>query len=341
MDPRISLSLLQAELQLANLRYQPNIAEQNAMNYERVRAELLRVRAELAIAKVNRERAANEVKRNFPLYQEKLVSEDIYDLSLKTRDAFQAEIDEKTKAVTELEGRLQQLRSLGDPQAAPTNQPLVELLARLDADQASAASNTGPITLLSPIDGMVSIIFRQSGEYVIDGEPLVTIHSPWAERVVGYLHQPYPIEPRVGLRVMITTRETRPKRFWSEITQVGAQVEVITNALAFIRQGSLVDVGLPVVVDLPPGTPIRPGELVDMMIKPGTGRANPQRPNPIQPDTRSPKSAIRQTSEARDPNPQTKEQMAGAPAGPTAANGSVTVSPDSGAQAERHQRPGG
>ncbi|MBN2505438.1 MAG: hypothetical protein JXQ71_01965 [Verrucomicrobia bacterium] len=126
VDPRVPLDLLQAELQLANLRYQPTPAEQNAMNYERVRADLLRTKAELAIAKVNRERADNEVRRNLPLYQEKLVSEDIYDLSVKTREACQAEIDEKTKAVAEMEERMRQWRNLGDPQSEPVNFTLLQ-----------------------------------------------------------------------------------------------------------------------------------------------------------------------------------------------------------------------
>ena len=270
VDPRVPLDLLQAELQLATMRYQPRLSEQNAMNYERVRADLLRTKAELAIAKVNRERADNEVRRNLPLYQEKLVSEDVYDLSAKARDAYQAEIDEKTKAVAEMESRMEQLRSLGDPQSAPVNEPLATLLTRLEATQANAASNFGPVTLLAPIDGMVSIIYRQSGEYVIEGEPLITIHSPWSERVVGYLRQPYPVEPHIGMRVQIKTRETRPKRFWSKIVQVGAQVVVITNALAFVKQGALVDVGLPIVVDVPPDVQVRPGEIVDLTIRPAS-----------------------------------------------------------------------
>lgn len=272
VDTRVPLDLLQAELQLANLRYQPQLAEQNAMSYERVRAELLRVRAELAIAKVNRNRADNDVRRNLPLYQEQLISEEVYDLSLQSRAAYQAEIDEKGKAVAEMESRLAQLRSLGDPGAAPSNAALTALLDRLEARQASTASNCGPLTLFAPIAGMVSIIFRQPGEYVIEGEPLISIHSPWSERVVGYLRQPYPVEPRVGLRVHVATRAMRPQRFWSEITQVGAQVEVITNLLAFVKQGALVDAGLPIVVDVPPGIHLRPGEVVDLVIQPASGR---------------------------------------------------------------------
>jgi multidrug resistance efflux pump len=271
-DPRAPLEMLRLELELARFRFQPNVAEQNAMNYERVRADLLRTKAELAVAKVNLERAQNEVQRNTPLYRERLVSEDLYDLSLKTREAFQAEVTEKTKAVQDMEERMEALRPLGDPQTGLAAAPLEALLGRLDAAQASAASNYGPLTLVAPFSGMATAVLRQQGEYVLDGEPLVAVDSLWSDRVIGYLRQPYPVEAQIGLPVKVTTRTHQRTQFWSTISQVGAQVEVITNALAFVRQGSLVDVGLPIVIDLPPQSRVRPGEIVDLWIKPTEAR---------------------------------------------------------------------
>lgn len=268
VDSRMLLDLLQSEVQLARLRFQPAVADQNAMNYERIRVELLRMKSELAIAKVNLQRAQNEVERNRPLYLEKLVSEDVYDLSLKTHEAFQAEVTEKTRGVEELERQMASLRSLGDPQVAPKDARLEALLERLEATQSLAASNWGPITLVAPISGMVAAISRQPGEYLMDGEPVLNVHSLWSDRVVGYLRQPYPVDPQVGLDVKITTRTRSRQQFWSSVAQVGAQVEVITNALAYVRQGALVDVGLPIIIEVPPAARIRPGEIVDLWIKP-------------------------------------------------------------------------
>jgi hypothetical protein len=67
----LPLDLLQVERQMARLRFQPSLAEQNAMNYEQVRVDLLRTKSEQAIAKVNLERAQNEVQRNTPLDHDK------------------------------------------------------------------------------------------------------------------------------------------------------------------------------------------------------------------------------------------------------------------------------
>ena len=90
------------------------------------------------------------------------------------------------------------------------------------------------------------------------------IQSQRSERVVGYLRQPYTIQPRVGMPVTVVTRERMPKRFEALVTEVGAQVEIITNALAYVRPGYLVDAGLPVIISIPEEAPIRPGEMVDL-----------------------------------------------------------------------------
>ncbi len=265
-DPRMPLELLQVELQLAKMRHEPSPGQQNAMDYQRVRVEFLRLKSELAVARVNLQRAENERKRNLPLYREKLLSEDLYDLSVQTRDALQAEVTEKERSVGDLEQRLEELRELGDPASPKTDDPLQRLLTRLEAAHARAASNWGPITLLAPVSGMVAPECRQAGEIIQEGEPVVGIQSVWSDRVVAFLRQPYPIDPEVGMRVTAVTRARSRQQFSLSITHIGAQVEVITNVLAFVRQGTLVDVGLPIVMDLPAHSRIRPGELVDLRI---------------------------------------------------------------------------
>jgi hypothetical protein len=116
------------------------------------------------------------------------------------------------------------------------------------------------------MSGVVSVIQRQAGEHVLEGEPLVGIQSLWARHVVGYLRQPYPVDPEVGQPVEVTTRTAQRRQFQSHIIHVGPQIETITNSLAFLRQGALVDSGLPIVVEIPDGVGIRPGEMVDLFL---------------------------------------------------------------------------
>jgi multidrug resistance efflux pump len=287
-DPQAALGLLQSQVQIARLRMEPSVAERNAMNFEQIRIDLLQVKTELAIAKVNLERAENEVRRATPLFQEKIVSEDVYDLSVKTRDMYQAEVRTKMEAVAEIEKQMTSLHAMGTPTALAPNDPMNLLLTQLEDARLATATNWGPIVLRAPISGMINIVHRRAGENVVEGEPLIVINSAWADRIVGYLRQPYAVDPQVGMSVHVATRDQKARKFWTEISQVGAQLETITNSLAFIKQGSLADAGLPIVVEIPKGIRIRPGESVDLAFRarPAGLPAGPTMPaTPEQPAT--------------------------------------------------------
>lgn len=266
VDARADFDLLRSLFEMARVRLQPSLAENNAMNFERIRVELLKTRSELAVARVKLELAERDVLRNTPLYKEKLVAEDIYELSVNARDALKAEVEEKAKASSEIEHRLEELRSIGEPDALSNASAIPEWLSQLEQAQASAASNLQPLTLLAPITGMTGVPLRQPGEFVLAGEPLLAINALRSDRVVAYLRQPYPLEPKVGMPARVTTR-TKPRQvFWSHIEQIGAHMEILTNSLAIVRPDALVDVALPVMLPVPDDITVRPGEIVDLLI---------------------------------------------------------------------------
>jgi multidrug resistance efflux pump len=264
-DFRAEFNQLSSQLGLARLRSQASLAQDNAMNYERIRIELLKTKSELAIARIKLEQAERDVARNTPLFREKLVAQDLYELGLNTRDALKAEVEEKGRAVAQIEARLVHLRPIGEPEAAPRDEA-AQVLAQLEEAQEAAARNLQPQILVAPIDGMLSLPFRQVGEAVPAGEPLASIDAVRADKVVAYLRQPYRFDPEVGMAVHVTTRTFQRQAFRSHIMQIGAQVEVLTNALAVYRPGNQVDAALPVFVPIPREINIRPGEVVDVII---------------------------------------------------------------------------
>lgn len=265
VDARSQLDLVQAGVQLARMRQQPSVADQNAMNFEQINVDLLRLRQELAVAKVSLERAQSVLQRNEILYKKKLVSEDAYELSLRDRDVAQTEVAETTKAIAAIEQRLHELRPLGVPGA--TNLPMTQLIGQLEEQLNNAETNWAPIVLTAPISGMVHMIHRQPGEYVGDGEYLLTIHSTRASHIIGYMRQPYRMEPEIGMPVQVLTRSTQRRQFQSIVRQVGAQMDYITNAVAYMKPAALVDTGLPILIDVPPHVNIRPGEVVDLVFQ--------------------------------------------------------------------------
>ena len=276
-DPRARLDLLRAEMDLAQMGQQPSVAQENAMNFERLRMEWWRTKSELAVARVNLERSESEARRYEPLFREQLISEDAYDLSVATRDALRAEVAQKSEAVEDIRRRLAALESIGVPPVAATNVPSNQVLETLRTRLENHGEDT---VLVAPAAGMVQSIFRHAGEHVVEGEPILVVNSLWSERIVGYLRQPYPVDPQVGLPVEVSTRDRTRREFNSEIIKVGAQVEIITNALAYLRPGALVDAGLPIVIALPEGIRIRPGELVDVRVRSARSSADASRAAP-------------------------------------------------------------
>jgi len=286
IEPQAELNLLQAELQLVRLRLEPALADRNAFDFERIRLDLLLQQQQLALAQVNLTRAESALRRNAALRQDQLVSEDLYELALRDRDLYRSQTNEIARTITQLDRRLTELSGVGESKTPGVNPEAALLVAKLEARLRNARDEMLPITLVAPISGIVHSVLRQNGEAVVEGEPLVLINSPRAERIVAFVRQPYSFTPRIGLPVEIVTRNPPRQRFLTQVSQVGAQLEAITNSLAFLVPGKLVDAGLQIVLPVPPELVIRPGEIVDVHVQ-GPSVANFfQRPVKLEATTR-------------------------------------------------------
>lgn len=267
IEPQAELDLLQAELQLVRLRLEPALADRNAFDFERIRLDLLLQQQQLALAQVNLTRAESALRRNAALRQDQLVSEDLYELALRDRDLYRSQTNEIARTITQLDRRLTELSGVGESKTPGVNPEAALLVAKLEARLRNARDEMLPITLVAPISGIVHSVLRQDGEAVVEGEPLVFINSPRADRIVAFVRQPYSFTPRIGLPVEIVTRNPPRQRFLTQVRQVGAQLEAITNSLALLAPGKLVDAGLQIVLPVPPELTIRPGEIVDVHVQ--------------------------------------------------------------------------
>ncbi len=261
-DPAAQMDLFQAQLQISRLTLEPSLVDRNAVNYEQLRFDALRLRSQLEMAKQNLGVSESMLPRHEAALKDKLISQDIYDETLRNRNFYRAEVEQTGKALKEIEERMQQLRPIAEASLTGTN--LVEqMVPHLEQQMSSVATNFNPITLTAPIGGEITLI-RQEGEFVRLGEPILQINSDRSDKIVAYLKQPIPFEPQVGMQVEVVTRNRNPLRFVTEVAQIGARVEVITNAIAYVPTGFLVDSGLPVILPVPPDVQVRPGEVVDV-----------------------------------------------------------------------------
>lgn len=265
-DTRAELDLLGSDLQIARLQLEPSLEEETQFNVDRIQLELLRLRSDHSVARVSLQRAEIELQRSKVLHEEKLLSDMAFELVEKARDLLVAEINEKERSIQILEKRTADLHRSASSRfpsnpAFGTNATHAAL-AQLRSLRDAAATNFAPKTLTAPIAGMIGALYKQPGEALLEGDSILLINSLWSERVIGYLRHPFPPLPQLGREVMLTTQERNPRKVRGLISHIGAQVVPITNALATVVQGKLMDVGLPIVIDIPIEARIRPGEMM-------------------------------------------------------------------------------
>src|SRR6185436_2597931 len=116
-----------------------------------------------------------------------------------------------------------------------------------------------PSLLKAPFDGMVSVVHHQAGEKVLRGIPIITVSSPTATQIIGYVRQPIQRHPKIGDEVRVTIRTTPRAYAKGTILKIGAQLEPLNPAL-LSADTKRMEVGLPIVISLPPGLGLFPGE---------------------------------------------------------------------------------
>lgn len=267
-DPRVALDVIQSELDILQAKLDPHLTQQrNQTDYEQLRMDLLLQRVDLATTRVNYELAQSELVRTQELHNMKLVSDDLYDIAAKTAEALAVEVSERSNLVVEAELGIKSLEILGEPeQESDLMKPLMATLQIEENKLTEAAAASEPVTLVAPMNGTVSLL-HQSGENLVEGESLLTVTATQPEKIISYLRQPMPFEPKAGMQVEVRTRALPSQMTLARIINIGSHFENITNALAITKINTPYDLGLPVEINVPAGLKVRPGELVDLTVR--------------------------------------------------------------------------
>ncbi|MCL5096237.1 MAG: HlyD family efflux transporter periplasmic adaptor subunit [Candidatus Omnitrophica bacterium] len=264
------LAVIQAEVGLIRSGMSPVVDQQrNALDYEQLRLNWLKERVDLATARVNLQLAEAELKRMAELSQDKVVSDSSLDQARTTKDGLQVEVQERSKMVDAAEEALRRLNTIGEVpargQVTNSNDPVQAAIDVQVAKLQQTEAELSPIVLTAPIGGTVSMVYHQSGETIMAGEAILTISAPQSDRIVGYLRSPVPLDLGVGMTVQVRSRSIRREVRPAKILQIGSQMEVITTPL--LRPGISFEMGLPILINLPAGMHLRPGELVDLTLQ--------------------------------------------------------------------------
>lgn len=239
--------------------------QRNQLDYQQVRVDLLNQKVELAIARSKMRFAENERLRQENLRSEKIASEYDYEVALDQRDALDAEVKEREMLVAELERSLSRLRPDG---ATGGELHVLDIIDAAIAAQEERFRQSAQTYLPSPIDGVVTRIYRNQGENISAGEVLITISSDRSDSIVGFIRQPISFEPKPGDTVIVRTRRGGQRRAAeARIVKVGGRLEFFTQSLRVRGFDSSQERGLPVLIGVPQDLALYPGELVDLALK--------------------------------------------------------------------------
>lgn len=257
------LATIRADLEVTRARMALD-QQRNDQNYQQQRVDYLSQRVDLAIARAKLRFAQSELDRNEKLRGENIVAQFDYELALDNRDALAAEVKEREALVAETEKTLTAMKSSGSENREALGLDTIDEAIKAQEEQFRQTVET---VLRAPIDGVVTKVYRNPGENILASEPLVTISSELGENIIGFLRQPISFEPKAGDLVLVRSRGNRRQIGEARIVKVGARLELFTQPLRARGFDSSQERGLPVLIDLPEGLALYPGELVDLVLK--------------------------------------------------------------------------
>ena len=265
VEPNIlsnKLGVIRAEMEL--IRVEGGFRSGDRLRYSQFQLEIMLRRVDLALHRLSLPLAQLELSRTESLYKEKIVAQTVYDYAKLYVEQLQAQIKEMEDALVAADGGLKKL----DPAAVTAEDPSIR--AKLEVEEQKlhlAESELCPVLLKAPITGRVSKITKLAGMSVASNDPILTIANPKVDRILGFIGQPLRLEPKVGTAVEIRSRNAQRTVGKSHITHVGPRVELFNAPLRVRGMGSAQERGLPILIDVPEGMELRPGEMVDIFFR--------------------------------------------------------------------------
>ncbi len=242
--------------------------KRNAVNYYRLRLEWFEQRVALAAAKVNLQRAENELSRDRRLFDEKLISADQFDLSQKNVQALAAETAETAKLVSELGAALEGLQDLDAAESEDIAAPLQAAMQAQERHLKRIEQLSEPTILQAPIAGKIAKIHRLPGENILRGDRVLAITAETPAQILAYLKTPVSVSIEPGAPVKLQTRGLVRKEAAAFIESIGPEWQTLTPGSEFAGLRTAPERGLPILVNLPPELEVRPGELVNVFLAP-------------------------------------------------------------------------
>lgn len=259
-----SLAVIRAEIDLQRTSLEPELGPRRfALHAARLKLDWLRERVALASLRVQLQQAEVEFSRLTPLRRDGTVSEQSFDAARLLRDRLAAAIEEQQQLVVSLAPAV----SPEAPSPSDARDALAASLRLQEEKLRLTEAQLAPITLSSPINGIVTALNVNEGSTLAAGDIAITIAAEKPTRLVGFLRQPLALEPREGMRVLVRTRSGDRQDAEATVVEVGHALEPVSpTVLALFNRANVPELGLRVHLAVPPTLRLHPGEQVDVVI---------------------------------------------------------------------------
>jgi len=228
-------------------------------NYQQLWQDLILEKIKLIADQARLVFTSNELNRAKELGQDNIQSISNIEKAQSEFDSLKGSVVERIKFIDDFDKNLKSIQ----PDPTPTTDPVQFAIEKKIKEVEELLK---PIILKAPIDGIVSLIKLRPGETVLKGSPILTVSAPTSERIVGYIRQPINNVPTTNDTVMVRTRTQRRQVAAAQILKVGTSLEAINPALLSVDTKRM-EVGLPILVSIPAGLHLVPGEYVDLAIQ--------------------------------------------------------------------------
>jgi len=248
---------------------------QFTLDVETARLRILELKAQLAQDRMTLAELASVMKEAEDLVEKKAVAPLEYERAKAQHDALAERIVENVRLLDETEASQAQAQERLDDYASretfnpsaenalePTRKEIAvqEGLMQEISAQLNAIEQQRTLELTSPVDGIVSQLWRAPGEAVIAGEPILTIAVTQPTEVIGYAMQGQLERVRENMVVEVARISAPTQAATSRVTYVGPAVVQMPEQLW--QNPTMPQYGRPFKVKLPPELAVIPGEVV-------------------------------------------------------------------------------
>jgi len=189
---------------------------------------------------------------------------------LKRLEATQKALEEARAQKASCEKRLGTFSATQVAEAEEMLAPIREAVLAQEQLLQDVKRQIQSLDVRAPFTGTITAIHAWAGQNVRAGTPILTIAATQGQYIVSFVRQEQRVVPEVGMTVDVRVRSMPRRSSRSVIEQVGPQVEPIPAH--HLRDPRVPEWGLPVRIAIPGDMALRPGELVDVVIKAGTSR---------------------------------------------------------------------